>query len=458
MSINSLHFVPLSQITPTPSDTFRYTFKTQNVYKTYLTVETLFKYTNNNLQFNITDKYITLVHFGTSVTTHGIDVSLIRRTSDTNPLEIGLRYGNGSTWTEVPGSFYSLPDINVSYMLFFTFDRSNSTPIVGLSIVRYDDITVSVPDFIFSYHILENVTPDGSLTFGSSHENIDGTGYISTDNYNSYIAQNTEILYPRTWSVVLPVTSTTPTQYAMFNTADISYSLYNLNKSNISVPPLTANLGMQLEIPTSNYDMANVTNTATSPSTSISFADTINKVNKALPDIFINSNTNLDILAASTIACLLEGTRILTPTGYQLIETLNVGDKIVTHDERIIRIISIYIFQTTNNVKPYKVPIGKYNCIEDLFLSRGHSILVNNCEFCWPFKMDDIFESDKEHPYKLVYYCLRTENYLRDTLVANGVTVETWAGWKPIQTNIIDLKGIIYNEKGNRILEKNNDI
>jgi Hint domain len=454
MTTNSLHFVPLSQITPVPTDTFRCTFHTQNIYKTYLTVESLFKYTNNNSQFNITDKYVTLVHFGTDVTTHGIDVTLTRRTSDTNPLEIGLRYGNSTTWTEVPGSFYSLPTTDISYMLFFTFDRSNSTPIVGLSIVKFDDIILSGPDFSFSYHILENITPDGALTFGSSHENIDSTGYISTDNYNSYIAQNIEILYPRTWSVVLPVTSTTATQYAMFNTAYNSYSLYSLNKSKTSVPSGTTNLGFQLDIPTSNNSLSNLTNTASNPPTTISFANTINNVNKTLPDIFINSNTSLDIVAASTIACLLEGTEILTPNGYKLIESLNIGDEIVTHDGRIKPIISTYIFQTTNNIKPYKIPKGEYGCIKDLYLSRGHSILVDNSEFCWPFKMDDLKESEDEHPYTLIYYCLMTDDYLRDTLVANGVAVETWAGWTPLKNFGIDMTTIIYNNKGNRILQK----
>ena len=49
----------------------------------------------------------------------------------------------------------------------------------------------------------------------------------------------------------------------------------------------------------------------------------------------------------STVVCITPGTRILTPNGYVLIETLKDNDIITTHDNRNVAIKKIYKHEYT---------------------------------------------------------------------------------------------------------------
>ena len=75
--------------------------------------EIIFNYTNNNNQFNLTSSsplyYMTLFHVGVDAGSKGYELCLVRRTTDSAKIQIGIRYYSGSgPWTEVSGSFFDL--------------------------------------------------------------------------------------------------------------------------------------------------------------------------------------------------------------------------------------------------------------------------------------------------------------------------------------------------------------
>lgn len=242
-------------------------------------------------------------------------------------------------------------------------------------------------------------------------------------------------MYLRTWSTLVHVSSSISGTYAMFNSVDTSHSLYAMNKSDTCVPAGTTTLPFQLLIFSTSTSLADLDNNAISPATDVILSQNTTSY-WTLTGFAVNSSINLQFIDTSEIPCLLKGTKILTDVGYKLIEDIKIGDMVITHDNRIIEVIDILCQSVTHKENTQCLTIkkgfygenNKYEVIDDLYISWGHSVLI-----------DDIFHVAKVNPlynFEFVtnksyytYYGIKTSNYLTDTIIANGIPVETWGGW-----------------------------
>lgn len=138
------------------------------------------------------------------------------------------------------------------------------------------------------------------------------------------------------------------------------------------------------------------------------------------------TQVTLTVNSSDPLPCLLKDTRVLTPNGYELVQNLNIGDKVVTSDNRISEIIKIKKTNCIGSIKTYpclipKNSIGNNYPNEDLIISQNHLIKYYN-SWIIPkeyFRLDRTFT-------KINYYHLELENYLKDHLVINdGIVVES---------------------------------
>lgn len=458
--VNSLFFPALSTISPPLSGTdqkWRMCTKTSNTYDNFLTVEMVFRYYDNPSQFDITGKNMTLFHMGTDSTTSGVDIILRKGSNPTDPIELGYRLSDGTTWTPISSSFIDISAFVNSSAFYFmlSYDYSGSTNTnINFYVVRYN--TNNYPTYDFSY-----INPSGlpiepigkQWGFGSLPQAlVDINGYNNEENYNGYIAQNLQVNYLRTWNTVIPATSSTPGEYAMFNSVDPLYSLYTLNRINNFVPAGATNLNFQLYVPPSSTSLSQLANNAVNPPQNVNLATSSSNYPTLNPpssyEFAVNNTSGLMLIAPSDIPCLLTGTKILTPTGYKLIEDLNVDDTVLTHDNREVKIIEVskHTALGSDNTYPHIVRKGTYGAFEDLYLSRGHSILVENI-FYHAFKLNLEVQTDN---ILYTYHCLKLENFLTDTLVANGVVVECWSGWTS-ENPVTNVPKEYITKEGNRI-------
>ena len=473
-SAQQLFFPPLKgSSVANGSQVWRIGTKTNSLYNSVLTMDLVFKYIDNSVIFDLASpsgNYMTLFHMGTDTVTAGFTV-VLKQIGST--VSVGLRSSTGSNWTDISGSFVSLNSIgnvaNDAFMIMFQYNIGSNPQVVNFYVVQYNTTTTkTAPDFSFNTTYPNNTyNIGGQWGFGSAPQsNLSVTPYAgnTTDcllsgagenNYNACIAQNISVLYLRTWgtSPIIPVTSTNATTYAMFNTT-ASRSLYSLNKSNTPVTADVSGLDFQLSIPISSTNLADLSNSAVTPSRSVTLTtSTTSFPTLNTKDFAINTTVGLNSITANEIPCLLIGTQILTPNGYKLIEQFQVGDEVLTHDNRIIKITNIKLFtaHASENTSPRIIRKGTYGAIEDLYLSKGHSILIDNT-FKWPFKLELEMNTSLS---TIQYYCLMCEDYYKDTLIANGVIVETWSGYDPI-TEVDDTKYRIapeyLNENEERIL------
>lgn len=468
MPVNNLFFVPLINVSPKPTEKWRFATKTSNTYDNILTVDMVFDYTDIISEFNLTSvgpsySYMTLFHMGTTTSTNGVAVVLRRKDLDTNPIEIGLIILEKNTpdWVEITGSFVSLssfdggtsnPDTD-SFMFMFQYDYTGTNTIINFYVIRFvAGIVKTAPDFTFETTTAVRIQPIGNQWgFGSIPESVlDINGYTSTNSYNSYVAQNLSVDFVRTWNTLVPISSTSD-EFAIFNSVHQNKSIYDVNRSGSYLDPntsgddtVTPNLNFQLFVPDNNFVLANLTNNAIEPAEPVTVTESTTNFQTLNPpnsyDFAVNSSSGYNIVTASSIACLLKGTYVLTKYGYQLVEKLKEDDILITHDNRETKIKKIEIVVTNNKKNPpYVVKTGQFNAFKDLYLSFGHSLLI-----------DDIFmpaytlsELEKKCPDETIgyYYLLMTENFHKDVIIANGVMVETWGGGYPPHFQV---EGLIY--------------
>lgn len=449
MTHYTIYFKALSTITGIDTaEKWHLATKTSNTYDNYLSMEMVFKYYDITSQFDITGKRMTLFHMGTDSSTQGIAVVLSKGTNASDPIQVGLIASDGTLWKTISGTFYTLTNATTSsYYILLTYDYSGNIKNINFYVVEFNNPTTkTTPDFSFETTSGESIEPIGNQWgFGSAPQSItDSNGYLSTEGYNSYVAQNLEVSFLRTWNTnpTIPATSNTVGTYAMFNSVDSTHSLYNLNTTFTLVPDSagdsTSGMNFQLyltgtTLPTDIYNSASNPDTQVTPTTSTTNYPTLNPISSY--DFAINydtgSSTNpvnsYTVSQPSNINCLLEGTKILTSQGYKLIEDIKLDDLIITGDDRIVKILGIHtttLFAKDDETIPYVVKKGQYGAIDDLYLSKHHCLLIDNDYYDVPYRIGLELSDIK---YKVInYYHLETENYLYDTMIANGVIVETY--------------------------------
>lgn len=456
MPLNALFFPALSTISPEPTEKWRFATKTSNTYKEYLSMDLIFRYTNNNSEFNLTSttpyKYMTLFHMGTDSSTSGFQVCLCRKDLDSNPIQIGVRYSEGTGWNELSGSFVNLSDVDGAdvdtdgFMILLQYNYNNPSTLVNFYVTKYAIGPYKTsPDFTFTTSSGPNVKPIGvQWGFGSVPESItDSMGYVSSENYNSFVAQNIVIDFVRTWNYLLPVTSATAETWALFNTTDSTYSVYDNNRlmqylpaTNDVVPPTpNPNLNFQLFVPNDNL-LTNLANNAISPAELMTATESTTAFPTLNPptsyNFAVNTSTGLNIIAKTTLACILIGSHVLTIDGFKRVEQLTLNDILITGDNRKTSIVQIEKRHVTgDDGRPFKIPIGCYGALQNVYVSYGHALLIGNM-FCPAFLLN-LDRGPKRHLY--TYYMIQTTDFIRDTLNVDGVITETWGGWEPGMTD-----------------------
>ncbi len=145
-------------------------------------------------------------------------------------------------------------------------------------------------------------------------------------------------------------------------------------------------------------------------------------------DIIINNLAYYAIPSSFKIIdniCFHKGTMILTPTGYKAIETLNIGDYIKTAQGKEVKIQQLIKFIGNKDRCPLYIlqkDVLAHNMpMLDLYMSEGHAYRHNGIwthmkcsSVTMKLDMDDI-----------EYYNISIDNYIENTLIANGVEVES---------------------------------
>jgi hypothetical protein len=166
--------------------------------------------------------------------------------------------------------------------------------------------------------------------------------------------------------------------------------------------------------------------------------------------LVINGATTLDLAGSYTTAsftveniaagteillCYLRGTRIATPAGDIPIEKLNIGDAVITkfHGYRKIKWIGRQSFTARlarNN--PEHVPVriaagalGPNLPSRDLYISPGHSMLINNILLLAKHMINGITVTQTLPASDIEYYQLEFETH--DCILAEGIWSESFA-------------------------------
>lgn len=475
MSGISLYFQSILSTNTNPS--FREICHIDNIYADMFSTDFIFYTDPANILFpwtsGATQYYMTLFFIGKSNSTdHGWQICLVKRPN--NNYYIGIRYNQHPTaaWVEFTDSFYQI-DISKPYMVLFQYHilGNNQPSILNFYVTEFDGKTT--PDF--SYNILKSINngfpnikitdSSSNLSFGSSPENASTNYGLITEStlYNSYQAQSTYMKFMRTWNILIPVTSTA-LEYSLFNSTNPTFSLYSLNINNTTVPNNTSNMQYQLYI--TGIGLSNVYNYSISRQQLVSQLTTLTSVTllKLLDGYSYTLNSVQSI--NENVFCLLEGTEILTPNGSVLIENLKVGDSVITHTGRIVKIIytnktNISRFMLNKYTVPVIIKKGYYNAYKDLYLSPGHAILINDVYKCSFDNIENIKSVGEDfltthNPIKYHHICL--ENYYTDNLIANGVTVECLGTCGKHSIHIVTGEKYkrdnnYYNELGQRIFK-----
>ena len=126
------------------------------------------------------------------------------------------------------------------------------------------------------------------------------------------------------------------------------------------------------------------------------------------------------------VACFMKGTKILTINGYKLVENITLQDKLICKKGSILLIKNLKVSIVKSSIKtyPYLIPKGKYQAIEDLYISRNHSINIEG--FFVPVKKIKGLKQVILEQEFIEYYHIITDNMFSDIILANGVEVETY--------------------------------
>jgi hypothetical protein len=131
--------------------------------------------------------------------------------------------------------------------------------------------------------------------------------------------------------------------------------------------------------------------------------------------------------------CIVEGQQILTPEGYVPVETLKDGDAIITSDNRIVP-VKVYHFtlsKTDEKSAPYTISagaFGKHMPPRDVRVSGLHAIKKDKYTWELPMTASLRYKGVVQDAVggSVTYYHVETPNYLKDHLVVEGATIESF--------------------------------
>jgi hypothetical protein len=433
MNINALYLYPFPQ-NDTTSSKLRISVKTngsQPIFSAFMLIQIV---TASLPPISTTSNYMTIYHAGVD---SGSGLGIFLKYMSGN-YYIGVRYivKNGTTWNEIPNSFVNLSNYstninNDSFLVMLSYNViSTTTTTINFSLVNFSSEPKTSPDFTLKYTFNNTTITNGSQWgFGSSPQtNTSQYGLITSNGYNSYSSSGIYLTYLQAWTSFLDDSSTLPNTYAMFNNLYTSYSIYSIMTSKNYIPSGSSNLVFQLVVPSSTISQLNNSALSSTTPTYVTLTSSSSGYSP-MPNFAVNgssSGTTYISSVQNAIICILVGMKVLTENGYKLIEELQIKDKLLTNDNRIIDILNIHNYYAYPNdeTMPFIIEKGVLGAIEDLYISKWHKVLVGD-KFIVTKDLN-IKQSTCESRVPIHYYHIETNDYLNDNIIANGVIIETY--------------------------------
>lgn len=142
--------------------------------------------------------------------------------------------------------------------------------------------------------------------------------------------------------------------------------------------------------------------------------------------------TEFELIVEDPLPCFTPGTLILTPNGYQPVETLQRGQQVVTDDGRTTKIMRVHksvvpVGPKTLPVLVLKASLGHGLPLADFTISQNHLIRVGSQGWILPKLHFGLAVPLDQSAGKLTYYHIELHDYTTDNLVINhGVRVESY--------------------------------
>lgn len=141
--------------------------------------------------------------------------------------------------------------------------------------------------------------------------------------------------------------------------------------------------------------------------------------------------------------CFLAGARVKTPSGYSRIETLAVGDHVLTGDGRAVpvRLVKKTVVAAGPTTNPYVIPRGKFGATRRLLISPNHRVSTE----AGMVEAQFLGLRQEDRSGDLVYYNLELPDWNRDTMIVDGVTVESLAPVRHVTVTMAEFKSLLAN-------------
>lgn len=157
------------------------------------------------------------------------------------------------------------------------------------------------------------------------------------------------------------------------------------------------------------------------------------------------SSIRSDVFYQGYVPCFAAGSRILTPDGYRLVESIATGDSVMTADGRSVPVKAFSrSIVATEKTAPYLVPantFGPASPVNDLRLSPIHAFHIGKGLWQIPRTAAQLHSSIRQYGIgeTVSYYHLECPNFLTDNLVCDGTIVESFGN-----RQLESFKGKIY--------------
>jgi hypothetical protein len=143
---------------------------------------------------------------------------------------------------------------------------------------------------------------------------------------------------------------------------------------------------------------------------------------------------NSEYAIDATPPCLVEGTKVLTASGYVNVEDLKAGTRIVTGDKRSVEVVKVHSTKynrTSSITAPYiieKDAFGVNYPQHEIKISGRHAIQLKSSLWELPSEAARANSKVRQVPIggSVQYYHVELPDYEKDTMVANGLVVESY--------------------------------
>jgi hypothetical protein len=141
------------------------------------------------------------------------------------------------------------------------------------------------------------------------------------------------------------------------------------------------------------------------------------------------------------VGCFLGHMPVLTPTGYSRIDSLKVGDLVITETGAAVPIKTVRVrrMRPTKINNPYVIPKGQHGATQDVLISPDHSVIVAG-EFIKASKLG-LAQRPMKNPFN--YYNLELPEWANMRVA--GVEVESLAPTNQYIVSMDEMKKIAFN-------------